>query len=352
MRDLKEIINNLTSENVITIMARLGAEPYKETDDEIIFPTICHNEDASQASPKLYYYKTTKSFHCYTQCSDTFDIFELLKRYYETRNITYNWYNDIYKVLEEELPIQQFYEPTYKSEAAKYQKPIKEIQLSEVSYDILDVFRKKYCEEWIEEGITQETMDKYHILYYPSQNKIIIPHYDINGRLIGIRGRALNENEIKLFGKYMPVQIEGKWYTHPLSLNLYGLYQNKENINKTGKVVIFEAEKSVLKMENTECNNSVAICGSNFNKMQLNLLLYNTKINEVIIALDKEYTSDNLIKKNSYFNKLHKICKKYNKYYKFSFIWDENNLLEEKDSPIDKGEQVFHELMEKRIVVE
>lgn len=57
-------------------------------------------------------------------------------------------------------------------------------------------------------------MDKYNILYSISQEKIVIPHYDINNNLVGIRGRALNEWEIENVGKYMPIRIENKWYAH------------------------------------------------------------------------------------------------------------------------------------------
>ena len=45
----------------------------------------------------------------------------------------------------------------------------------------------------MQENITKNSMDKYNIRYSISQNKIVIPHYDINNELIGIRGRALNE---------------------------------------------------------------------------------------------------------------------------------------------------------------
>jgi hypothetical protein len=41
-------------------------------------------------------------------------------------------------------------------------------------------------------------MDRYNILYSISQNKIIIPHYNIDGKLIGIRGRSLNPEDLKI----------------------------------------------------------------------------------------------------------------------------------------------------------
>ena len=55
--DYKEIIDNLKIESVIELMKRLGADRYKEEENQIIFPTICHNADASEASMKLYFYK-------------------------------------------------------------------------------------------------------------------------------------------------------------------------------------------------------------------------------------------------------------------------------------------------------
>ena len=92
----------------------------------------------------------------------------------------------------------------------------------------MDLFIKEYPVEWLEDGISKEAMDKYDIRFSIPQNKIIIPHYNVYGELVGIRGRALDPYEIEFVGKYMPVQIEGKWYAHPLSMNLYGLNYNKD----------------------------------------------------------------------------------------------------------------------------
>jgi len=88
-------------------------------------------------------------------------------------------------------------------------------------------------------------MKTFNILYYDRQNKIVIPHYDMNNNLIGIRGRALNEEDL-VYGKYMPIQIEGQMCAHPLGYNLYGLNMNKDNIKLASIAIVFEGEKSVL----------------------------------------------------------------------------------------------------------
>ena len=64
--DYQTLIDGLDSQKIIELLLSLGAETYEEKEKYIIFPTICHNEDASQASRKLYYYKDNKFFVCYT----------------------------------------------------------------------------------------------------------------------------------------------------------------------------------------------------------------------------------------------------------------------------------------------
>ena len=62
--DIDRLVENLTDENVIDIVTKLGADRYVDRSDFILFPTICHNEVSEEASMKLYYYKDTKLFHC------------------------------------------------------------------------------------------------------------------------------------------------------------------------------------------------------------------------------------------------------------------------------------------------
>ena len=64
--DYHEIISNLDVDSVISMMEKLGAEQHVDRGAYVIFPTICHNIDASEASMKLYFYKDTKLFVCYT----------------------------------------------------------------------------------------------------------------------------------------------------------------------------------------------------------------------------------------------------------------------------------------------
>lgn len=346
----EEIISHLDDDSIITLMTKLGADRYADKGTHIIFPTICHNIDSSEASMKLYFYKDTKLFVCYTSCSNM-SIFKFLKIYYETRQIDYDWYSDIYQVIcdcSNFKGIEGFVAEKYKSLKDRYDIKYKARELPEFSDSVLDCFVKTYPQEWIDDGISKETMDKFGICYSISQNKIIIPHYDINNRLVGIRGRALNEWEIENIGKYLPLQIENVWYKHPLSMNLYGLNLTKENIKQQGICYLVESEKAVMQLDSFSIKNcSAAVCGSSFNKYQLNILLKHCAPSEIVLCFDKEENPGQEI----YFNKLYEICKKYGNYCNFSFIYDREGLLQLKDSPTDHGEEVFKKLLERRVKV-
>ena len=356
--DLKKFQENLTTEQVLQIATKLGIQEWDDSKDNyIIFPTYCHNELTSEASMKLYYYKDNKCFHCYTECGDTFNIFEFVRRVLTTNNYCNGKFsfNTVINFCLEACGIQDtneliITENKYVSKVDRYRKKQRVIDLPYYDNNLLNVFSNFYPQEWLDEGITRSSMDKFNIKYSISQNKIIIPHYNIDGKLIGIRGRALNEYEIENFGKYMPVKIENKLYSHPLSQALYGLNFTKTDMAAAGTAILFEAEKSVLLYDGYFENNiSAAVCGSNFNKVQLEILMKHIKPKEIIICFDKEYTMAGAPDGQKYFQKLWDLCIKYSQYCHISFIFDREQLLDKKDSPIDKGKDTFIRLLNTRI---
>ena len=346
MIDYEQIIENLKDEDVFRLLSELGAQPI-DKGGYFVCKTICHNEDPEEASQKLYYYKNSHMFYCYTE-DGSMSIFKFLRNYYETRGIVYDWYNDILQVVLN-CSVQAYTAPdAYKSMRDDYAARKVRKKLPTYPSGILEIFTNYYPIEWIKDSISKEAMDKYNILYSISQNKIIIPHYDVDGDLVGIRGRALNEQEIEAFGKYAPIQIEGKWYSHPLSLNLYGLNFNKDNIQKTGIAFICESEKACLQAESFSIPNcTVASCGSNLNKFQIDLLMRYCAPREIVVCYDNEEIKG----EDKYFNKLYKMCKKYSNYCNMSFVYDRNGITKLKDSPTDNGEEIFIKLIKERIRV-
>lgn len=348
MIDYQSIINELDDEKVKNMLEKLNI-PYQDKGSYLLLPTCCHHSLDEETSWKLYYYKNTHIFHCFTEDGSQ-SIFTFLKNFYTAQNIVYDWYADIYEVVRgcSHFDSEKVTVNAYRSVRDRYMPQKDRRELPAYPEGILNIFTKYYPVEWLKDGISKAAMDKYNIRFSPTQNKIIIPHYDAAGRLIGIRGRALNQWEIENVGKYMPVQIEGKWYSHPLSLNLYGLNFNKENIKNTGIAYLVEAEKSVLQIESFNIPNcAVAVCGSKLNKYALDILVRECHPREIVICFDQEEEPG----KQDYFDKLYNLCCKYKVYSNFSFIYDKEKLLRLKDSPSDRGEEVFKQLLIKRVKV-
>jgi hypothetical protein len=241
---------------------------------------------------------------------------------------------------------------TFELDVDKYKFNTNIPVLDEYPKEMLSYFTKYYHPSWLQDGITKEAMDKFQISFSIAQNKIIIPHFDINGRLVGIRGRALNEEDIAL-GKYKPIKIGETLYTHPLQFNLYGIYEHKEGIKMRRQAIIAEAEKSVLLDQGYygDLSNCVACCGSNFNKYQISMLTDILGATEIIIALDKEYETCYDEKAKKYRAKIEQMCRKFKTQATFSYIWDYDNLLKEKDSPFDRGKEIFEKLFKERIKI-
>jgi hypothetical protein len=233
----------------------------------------------------------------------------------------------------------------------RYRKqPAAQIELPKYSSFVLDIYKEYYHKQWLNEDISAEAMKKFNIKFDVFSNKIIIPHYNINNELIGIRGRSLNQEDILQGRKYMPVKVENTIYSHPISCNLYGLSHNLNTIKKLRKVLLLEGEKSVLKIESYYPNHnfSVAVCGDKISEYQKSLILKH--VDEVIIGFDKveEYKKGN---KNQSIINLRNLGKKFSPYVKTYIIVDKENLLSLKDAPVDKGKLVLEKLMKNKIEI-
>ena len=96
---------------------------------------------------------------------------------------------------------------------------------------------------------------------------------------------------------------------------------------------------------------SVAVCGSNLTNYQVQLLK-NLDVDEIVIAFDKQFKKigDNEFK--GWVKKLKDINKKFSLIVNISFIFDlRGDKLDYKDSPIDKGPEIFLKLFERRIMI-
>lgn len=353
-QNLKEI---LTEENIRTLLTEhMGATIFYEDENQWITNSICHHGKR----PKLYFYKDSKSFHCYTECGQL-DIIGVVMGYKDYSQEEFqkaiNWICIKLNIDNCEYGFGKQEQISDWDFIRKYKKSLKrEIKNKPlIPYDksILNIFQKLYTQQWIKEGISIKTMEKYNIMYSTWQQKIIIPHFDINNQLIGVRGRSLVDEDIELFGKYTPFKIGRRFYNHSLGQNLFGLNHNIKVIQSKRKIMLVEAEKSVFQTDTMfgEDSFAVALCGSNLTDYQKGIILM-LGVREVIVALDKQYeTLDSDECKEWAKHIKEKIIDKLSAYVIVTVIWDVCDLLDYKDSPTDKGKDVLLQLMDHKIYV-
>ena len=371
-----KIKNSLSIGQVFDLVSELGGEPIMNN-GYFTAQTICHNH-IGDGSRKLYYYDNTKLFRCYTECNDVFDIFELVmkvKNISQDKKIRYDengkevlddWMlfdaiqfvaiffgfepeNQKFSIKHTELQDWDFFNK-YEENSLLKNKQIVELHI----YDkkILKYLPRPRIIEWEQEGIKDEISYQYGICYDPHSNGIVIPHFDKEGQLIGIRERTLIKEHEKN-GKYKPAILNGVMYNHPLGFNLYNLNNSKDNIKNLQKVFVFESEKSCLKYASyfgIENDLSVAICGNSISNYQISLLK-DLNVQEIIIALDKQYKAIGDEEWKRWTNKFYQIHNKYGKYFQISYMFDFDQYLDYKDSPIDEGKDVFISLYQNRIIL-
>ena len=77
-------------------------------------------------------------------------------------------------------------------------------------------------------------------------------------------------------------------------------------------------------------------------------MILSLNVDEVILAFDKQYTVIDSEEYKLWDNKFKKIASLFTPYVNFSIIRDYNNLLDYKDSPTDKGKDIFLKLYKDR----
>ena len=362
--DKQEIRDFLSEDNMMDLLQEFGGDP-ERTKFGIICTTICHNPPGD-GSRKLYWYSNTGLFRCYTGCDEPiFDIFELVIK---VMNIQHHINMDLNEAVrwvaskfgfvgrnEEIDPEDRLDDWTFLANYDRIQD-IKEksnhVILKEYNTNILNNLDYNIkITPWLNEGITQEVLNQAQIGFYLGGDQITIPHFDKDGRFIGLRGRAICAEEAEHYGKYRPLCINKIQYNHPLGMNLYNLNNSKKAINILGKAIVFEGEKSALKYSSffgVENDISVACCGSNLSKYQVQLL-EEAGAKEIIIAFDRQFQDigDDEFKKlkRNLMNLNDKYCKEVN----ISFMFDKNKITGYKDSPIDCGKEIFMKLFKERI---
>lgn len=357
----EKITDLLNTSDIISLVGTFGVPEtsIKYLNGFLIMPTLCHNDIISQASNKLYYYENSKKFMCYTCCGQM-SVFDFIISTYKARGMKYTPTQAamiLEKIIDQRLdngfaiitPPKLL--PTKVDENEDWRS-----SMTEYNSAVLDCFSKnaKYLAIWEKEDISRESMEKFDIRYDMVRNRMVIPIKDDYNRLVGIKVRNFNKWEIDNQRKYMPLFHNNESYTYEKMKVAYGLNFNKSFIKKTKTVVIFEAEKSVLKFDSYfTMNKSIAVGGSSVSIYHIKML-QDLKVENIVLAFDNDYSK--YPDENGNFDKyygLKKAVKEANRLVGYGFnveiIYDyKQEYLGNKDAPIDCGRQVYSKLYRDR----
>ena len=363
--DKIEIRNSLTTDNIFDLLQEWGGDP-EYASFGILCATICHNRPGD-GSKKLYYYDNTGLFRCYTGCDSYFDIFELTVKIMKIQHDRDFDLNDAVRWIaqkfglsgrEEDGPDDDELEDwKYLANYNRIQDieiKTNEVRLKEYDDDILTRFNYNVTiDPWLNEGISQLSIEQAQIGFYPGGDQITIPHFDADGRFIGLRGRTLCAEEGERYGKYRPMRINKQLYNHPLGMNLYNLNNSKNAIKVIKKAIVFEGEKSCLLYQSyfgLDNDISVACCGSSVSAYQIQLLI-EAGAEEIVIAFDRQFKEIGDEEFQHLKRNLLKLREKHKNFVNISFIFDKNMILDYKSSPIDEGKEKFLQLFKERIIL-
>lgn len=205
---------------------------------------------------------------------------------------------------------------------------------------VLSDFERRKITKWIEEGIPQSIMDYYMVMYDKESNRIVYPVFDNSGNLINVKGRTLFDNY--------------KDYNIPKYMNYYPVgdldyfqafcFKKKKILDRSKEVIIFESLKSVMKLDSFGIYNSISSETSQINIFQVRELVQLHC--DVVIAFDSDVSLEEIKKKDT----IQLLCHFTNVY----VVYDSNGLLggkTEKNSPVDKGKEIWEELYKQRIKI-
>lgn len=195
---------------------------------------------------------------------------------------------------------------------------------------ILNKYNKEPITLWQEEGISQEVMDLFEIMIDKKANRIVYPVYDMNGNLINIKGRTMHEayKELKI-----PKYIN---YYNVNTLDYFQGYNVAKEFIKDD-IIIFEGIKSVMKVFNWGYKNSVSAECHSLSNEQIDILIGLGKDITLAFDADVNYNSSDI---KSATNKLKRVLNVY--------IIEPHGLITDKESPPDRGKEVWEILYKNR----
>lgn len=185
---------------------------------------------------------------------------------------------------------------------------------------------------FVDDNLTIDSQYKFGIRYDLHGQRVLIPIRDTEGNLVTIKGRTICQDyKERGIMKYIAYY---EYYARGL---LYGYYENYWDILMSDEIILVESEKAVIQADGYGVNNIVALSKNKISDEQLFKLISLNK--DIVLALDKDVE----------LNELEIIAEEFKGLCKVYAVYDHEDILVGKESPTDKGSDVWHELYKGKI---
>lgn len=222
------------------------------------------------------------------------------------------YYHDFNEDAPESLQITDLILKMQTNDAYSLDKPLRPI-----SKKILSYYNNRVNDLFLKDNISYATQQDFQIGYDPESNRITIPIFSEIGDLVGVKGRLFKSNLTQSEIKYL--------YLEPCPRHriIYGLNKTMPYIKRTGRIYVPEAEKGVLQLWSYGDRNVGATGGKELSMQQIELL---TRLSaEIVFVQDKDVTK----------KELSDLANKFVDGVPIYAMYDEKNILDEKESPTD-----------------
>lgn len=353
----KAIKARLTIDDHKKIMKALDIPVYTESSSVITYWTGDKNRDSLKGSPgKLVFYKDTKIYMGYT-ASTSYDIISLCQVRLGLLGQPHTFIDAINFIIQTVGFEIETVKRIDKPNICHWQEGLEKFirfrstgsALEPYEKDILDQLNNSLPQQWLDEGISIDTMIKYQIGYYERSQATTIPCFAQDGSLIGIRCRHWRPDEIE-DGKYRPLcLLDGTTFKFPTNQVFYGINYNAPEIERTSTAVLVEGEKTVLKFDTIYNEKSVALAmyGKNLGLQRRNQLI-KLGVNKIIYVPDNDWIGKSQEDFDYWEQEVIRFGKQFGGYAQVEVVWDNLGLLNPKDNAMDGGKEVWKKLYENR----
>ena len=258
-----------------------------------------------------------------------FSFIETIKYLHQILGLDYKW-SQSQKKSEQ---VQDHIDPLQVFKKVRNRRKIDVAELTVLDENLLNDYIPILHINWLREGVMPWTAKKFGLAYSYKRHRVIIPmRYWLTGELLGINSRTTLDNYKELgFKKFFITPSYQK------GLNLFGLYENYDAIQKAGYVIVYEAEKSVLKRDSLNDSTGVALSGHTITDEQVRILV---GLNvDIIISLDNDIP----------IQEVRHICEKFRNIRNVYYTIDKWHLLKTNDSIADVSNKNFEFLFNNKI---